>query len=323
MKDRVLFIAWAAHNRRSQLLAEKFHIPLHLVFSLKRRFYLAPLRYVLQTIKTFIVLFRDKPDVVFVQNPPIFSVLSVYLYSRLYDAKYIIDDHSAALFGARWRWSLPVHAFLSRRAITTIVTNEYLEAIVKRWRAKTYIVADIPTVFPEGKPFTVNGKFNIAVINTFSSDEPLGEVLKAATFLHDVEFYVTGDPSRAKKEIFRNVPENLSFTGFLPDEDYFGLLRAVDAIMVLTTRNHTMQRGACEAVSLGKPIITSDWPLLRTYFNKGTVHVDNSSEDIQKGVLRVLDQKEKLEREILALQKERWREWKAKKTQLYDLIESG
>jgi hypothetical protein len=84
-----------------------------------------------------------------------------------------------------------------------------------------------------------------------------------------------------------------------------------------------MQRGACEAVSLGKPIITSDWPLLRTYFNKGTVHVDNSSEDIQKGVLRVLDQKEKLEREILALQKERWREWKAKKTQLYDLIESG
>jgi glycosyltransferase involved in cell wall biosynthesis len=323
MKDRMLFIAWAAHNRRSQLIAEKFQIPLHLVFSLKRRFYLAPLRYLLQTIKTFSVLLRHKPDVVFVQNPPIFNALSVYLYSRIYGAKYIIDDHSAALLGARWRWSLPVHAFLSRRAMVTIVTNEYLETIVKGWRANTCILADIPKVFPQGKPFSVNGKFNIAVINTFSPDEPLGEVLKAANLLHDVQFYVTGNTSCAKKRILRNSPDNLTFTGFLSDEKYFGLLRAVDGIMVLTTRDNTMQRGACEAVSLGKPIITSNWPLLRTYFNKGTVHVDNSCQAIQEGVLTLLDQKEKLEEEILVLQAERWREWELKQTALLNLIEFG
>ena len=34
----------------------------------------------------------------------------------------------------------------------------------------------------------------------------------------------------------------------------------MDGILALTTHDHTMQRGACEAVSLGVPIITSDWP---------------------------------------------------------------
>jgi glycosyltransferase involved in cell wall biosynthesis len=88
----------------------------------------------------------------------------------------------------------------------------------------------------------------------------------------------------------------VKFTGFLPDEEYLGLLRGVQAIMVLTTNNHTMQRGACEAVSLGKPIITSDWPVLRSYFNKGTIHVDNSYHGIKEGILEMREKREFLEK---------------------------
>jgi len=320
---KMTFIAWIAHNRRSQLIADKFQMKLHLIQSLKRWYFLSPLRYVLQTIKTLIILIRERPRIIFVQNPPIFAVLVVYLYARLGKAKYIIDSHTGALLAPWWKWSLPLHAFLSRRAITTIVTNKHLEAMVKEWQANTFIIADIPTTFPQGKAFPVNGKFNVAVINTFSPDEPIGQVLEAAASLPDVEFYITGDPIRAKKTFLQNHPANVQFTGFLPDQEYIGLLRTVQAIIVLTTDNHTMQRGACEAVSLGKPIITSDWPVLRSYFDKGTIHVDNSSQSIREGILKMQEKRENLQKEILLLQQERRLEWDEKYTALTKLIENS
>ena len=73
----------------------------------------------------------------------------------------------------------------------------------------------------------------MAVVNTFSPDEQVEEVLEAAASLPDVEFYITGDPIRAKKTFLRNHTENVKFTGFLPNEEYLGLLRAVQAVMVL------------------------------------------------------------------------------------------
>jgi glycosyltransferase involved in cell wall biosynthesis len=323
MNQHMLFISWIAHNRRSQLIADKFQMKLHLVHSLKRRPYLAPIRYLLQAAKTLAILVRERPKVVFVQNPPIFAVLVVYLYAVLWRARYIIDAHTTALLAPVWKWSLPLHGFLSRRAITTIVTNEHLEAMVKSWGANTFIIADIPTTFPPGKPFPLNGKFSVAVINTFAPDEPIMEVLRAAAELPDVQFYITGDPIRARKTFLQDHPANVKFTGFLPDDAYLGLLRSVQAIVVLTTRDHTMQRGACEAVSLGKPIITSDWPLLRSYFHKGTIHVDNTSRGIQAGVRKMQQEKEALERDVLLLQQERQVEWQEKQAILGRIINSG
>lgn len=320
---KMVFIAWIAHNRRSQLIAEKFQMPLYQIQSLKRWYFLAPLRYILQTIRTLVILMREKPAVVFVQNPPIFALVVVYLYAKVWGAKYIIDSHTGALLAPWWKWSLPIHAFLSRRAITTIVTNAHLEAIVKAWQAPTFILADIPTKFPPGKDFPLNGKFSLAVINTFSPDEPVGEVLKAAASLPEVQFYITGDPIRARRTFLQHHPSNVKFTGFLPDDEYLGLLRSVQAIMVLTTDNHTMQRGACEAVSLGKPIITSNWPILREYFHKGTIHVDNSSQGIRQGILQMQQEGEILEKEILLLQQERWLEWDEKYAMLSRLIQDS
>lgn len=309
MHPKAIFIAWTAHNRRSQLIAKSLGIQLYLVHALKRRYFLAPLRYLLQAAQTISILWRERPSVVFVQNPPIFAVLVVYLYAKLMGAKYIIDSHTGALLAPWWEWSLPLHAFLSKRALTTIVTNDHLANVVRKWTDKVFLLADIPTKFPPGRPYPVEGAFNIAVINTFSPDEPIGKVLEAAAEMPDVQFYITGDPIRAKKTYLEQHPPNVRFTGFLPDEDYFGLLTSVQCVLVLTTDNHTMQRGACEAVWLAKPIITSDWPVLRDYFHKGTVHVDNTVEGIQEGIRRVRENLSALEQEIYLLQQERQQEW--------------
>ena len=81
-----------------------------------------------------------------------------------------------------------------------------------------------------------------------------------------------------------------------------------------------MQRGACEAVSLGVPIITSDWPLLRSYFHQGTIHVANTADGIREGVLRLQAEQARLQNEIRELQEERRSEWRLKHAALAALI---
>src|SRR5262249_54482479 len=97
-------------------------------------------------------------------------------------------------------------------------------------------------------------------------------------------------------------------------------LRAAAGVVALTTDDNTMQRGACEAVSLGVPIITSNWPLLRSYFHLGTVHVDNTPEGIRAGVEQLRAEHARLQTEIRQLQDERRSEWRAKHAALAALI---
>lgn len=311
MSNKVIFIAWSAYSRRSQLIAQQLGIPLFLIHALKRRYFLAPLRYLLQTLQTLLVLLRQRPMLTFVQNPPILAALLVYLYARLTGGAYVIDSHSGALLAPWWQWSLPLHAFLSRRAQATLVTNDHLATLVRQWGATAYIIPDIPADFPPGQPFPVTGAFNVAVINTFSPDEPVGELLQAAAALPDVEFYITGDTIRAKPSYLTQAPANVHFTGFLDDETYIGLLRSVGGLVILTTDNHTMQRGACEALWLGQPMVISDWPLLRRYFHKGAVYTANTSAGIQESIHRLRLALPQLKTEIGRLQQERRAAWVA------------
>ena len=73
--------------------------------------------------------------------------------------------------------------------------------------------------------------------------------------------------------------------------------------MVLVKNNHTMLCGAYEAVAMEKPLITSDWPVLRSYFNRGTLYVDNSPEGIERAVSEVLVRKTQLAFEMKELKR--------------------
>ena len=318
-----LFLAWSppSHTRRSELMARKLDIPLRRIHVLKKKRYLAPLRYAVQGPLTLITLFRERPMVVFVQNPPIFAPLFAWIYCALTGAGLIIDSHTDALrCPPLWRWSLPLHRFLSRRALNTIVTNEHLSQIVAGWGAKSQIIIDVPSQLPAGKPYPVEHPFNVAMVSSFAPDEPLDEVVQVARSLPDVGFYITGDPAWSSKRLPAALPQNLHLTGLLPDDEYYGLLRSVHAVMALTTEDHTMQRGACEAVWLGQPIITSHWPVLRQAFHKGTIHVDNTVEGIRAGVLQMRARHSQLAKEVLLLQEERRQQWKGIATQIKTAI---
>lgn len=104
-------------------------------------------------------------------------------------------------------------------------------------------------------------------------------------------------------------PENCHLTGYPSYPQFVGLLKGVDAVMGLVNRDHTLLMGGFEAVSIGKPFITTDFPILRDYFSLGTVHVHNTVEDIHLGVKKLMHDQTRLQREIVLLREQLEHEW--------------
>jgi glycosyltransferase involved in cell wall biosynthesis len=292
----------------------------HVYYGQSGKLHQAPMRYLAQARQTWHVLRQERPEVVLVQNPPIFCAMMASLYARQCGAKYLIDSHTAAFLSPKWRWSLGLHRVLSRRALTTIVTNKHLKEAVDRWGCHSFILGFTPAEYPPGEPFPLKTGFNVALISTGAEDEPLEVAFEAASRLRDVNFYVTGNANCIPPNILAIKPDNCYMTGYLSNERYIGLLRAVDVVMDLTTRDHTLLLGAFEAVSLGTPLIVSDWPVLRDYFSLGTVHVPNTAEGIYEGVCYAKREHVTLQQDILRLRDQLHADWKQKFMELQHLL---
>jgi glycosyltransferase involved in cell wall biosynthesis len=316
-----VMISWAPYSRMSQTFASELMGKLYCIHYLRFQTPIyAPFKYILMAIRTLIVLFKERPEGIHVQNPPFVAGLIVQLYCLLSGSKFVLHYHSAA-FGKAWNWALPIQKYIARKAVVNIVTNNHWADIVRSWGGCTLVMTDPFLELPVGEEFPVEKNFNIAFVSTFAQDEPLEEVLCAAKVLPDVNFYITGNKNRKPKAFFEKSPANVTFTGFLnPNEEYPGLLRAVDAVMVLTTRDHTLQLGGCEAVAVGKPLITSDWQNLKEVFPKGTVFVSSSPESIVEGIRNVEINYARFSEEITQLRYESQKEWSDKLLQLNTMM---
>ena len=98
------------------------------------------------------------------------------------------------------------------------------------------------------------------------------------------------------------------------------MLRAVDAALVLTTRDHTLQLAGCEAVALGKPLVTSDFAYLRALFEYGAVFVKPLPWSIRDGIVELMARREELASETCELRSKRREEWKSQLALLDDLV---
>ena len=117
----------------------------------------------------------------------------------------------------------------------------------------------------------------VLVISSYGSDEPTAQVLEAARHTPDVRYYVTGNPNRLPREVRNVAPENVNFTGYLPDAKYDDLLLHADVAMALSTRNNILTQACHEAIGAGVPLVTSDAPVAREYLAGGTVFAKNDA----------------------------------------------
>jgi glycosyltransferase involved in cell wall biosynthesis len=319
---RMIFISWAAYCSRSDNIAREFGGSSHMVYcsALGSNIFTIWLKYIIQFFKTQYILFTRKPKIIFVMTPPVFAVLSIYCYSLLKDVFYIIDAHTAAFLLPRWKHLQWMQCFLCRRALTTIVTNEYLACHVESGGGHATIIRDVPIIYDITEQFCLNDKFSLAVVCSFNYDEPIEEIFQAAQQLPDIQFYMTGDPKYLLPELAKIVPDNVTLTGFLSNSAYMSLLIKAKAVMTLTTRDHTMLRGAYEAVYHGTPVIISNWKILKNAFPQGAIHIENSSKQIVNAVREMQTHYDLYKLDVLSLREKKYQEWKRQKNVILNLI---
>ena len=234
---------------------------------------LAPVKYAIQAIKTFIKLTKTKPNVIVVQNPPIFAALTCLVYSRLFEVQIVIDHH--------YIWSLS-------GVLKNSLIRSFIDAVEKACIKK----ANLNTTYadPWGHELTsLSGKnaltiydfvddawpkeADLSIRKSFPEDKkvvamPVGghpleriDLLIEACKDLNVMVVVTGKKRFLQKHIAaaRKLKlRNVIFAGFLPDRRYRGLIATCDLVANISEEPYGIPHALCEALASGRPMIISE-----------------------------------------------------------------
>lgn len=310
-RPAVSFIAWAEDSGRAHEIARALGGEACALYGLRIVWKpLVPLRYLLNAIGMCGYLLARRPRAVIVTNPPIFPALVALCYCTLTRAPLLLDSHPSAFSDAPVAKQVAgVHAWLTRRATTTMVTVPELAEIVTGWGGRAAIVHEAPPAHRASPAFPLSGRARIVYIGRFAADEPTAEVVQAARLVPEVDVIITGDDRKCPMQVLRSAPANVTFTGFLRGDDYDRALDSADVIMVLTRHPLAVNRGAYEAVYFERPLIISDLPAMTPLFPYA-ISVRNDSAGIARGVRSAIERHPYLVSACLdarALQEQRWK----------------
>jgi glycosyltransferase involved in cell wall biosynthesis len=280
-------------------------------------------RYLILIVKTLNIIWQERPAVVCVQNPSIVLTVLVLILRRIGNYRVVVDRHTKTNMLNDFMTTIEdiFEKYALRKADLTIVTNnELLQRLtVARGAVLPDKIPDLPLMMPQ----KLAGYKNVVFICTYAIDEPVEEVIKAADMIDpNIFIYITGRIISVKNELLSNTPSNVVFTDFLPEEEYIRLLCSADVLLDLTTLDSCLVCGAYEAVSLAKPLVTSNTSALRAYFNKGTVYTENKAEDIAEKIQFALENANELIAGMKALKKETGTSWEKQKDAILLTIES-
>lgn len=262
-------------------------------------------------------LFRTRARVVIIPNPSLALAVTTCVFKRFKHYSVVQDLHSyfyqtlATPRGLHDRVYAGLSRYCLRRADLTIVTNDFLRETIDCLGARSIVLQDkIPDLASPGT-VPLAGRWNVVFICTYSDDEPIDEVFRAAELVSDgIHIYVTGrSPHIAARW---TIPRNVHLTGYLTDAEYARLLSSADAVLALTTRDHTLLCAAYEAVALGKPLVMSDTRALREYFTKGVVYTQNNGRALAAALAEATRNLDGLRAEVLQLKANLVRPWGAR-----------
>jgi glycosyltransferase involved in cell wall biosynthesis len=290
-----VFISWVRFHGRSDGLARALGI----------RAWFAPgaalphpRRYVSEWRQTAALLRAERPQVLLVMQPPIFALWSVWRYARRNGARIAGDLHTGTFDDPRWPWARR-HTFrLLRKYGLAIVTNDALKAVVESHGCPAISLHDLIEVRElDPSPFvdvSVAPKAPFVLVPlAYDYDEPVKELLAAAASTPGVCWVLTGNPPR---KVRRGAPTNVFFPGYVTNDDYVRLISRANAVVAVTSYENTMQRAAYEALSFGRPLVTSNTQVLTDYYESAAEIVAPRSAAIAAGVVRAVSDDTAVER---------------------------
>jgi glycosyltransferase involved in cell wall biosynthesis len=310
LRDAV-FLTWERH-RRTRGLAERLGLRLHEIVlpGVRARRYWGQLRATLEALR------NERPAVVFVQNPSLVLTVFVLLWRAVTRVRctIVMDAHNEAVepfvssslalrvFG---RWAI-------RTADFTIVTNRFLAEKVAALGGRPLVLPDpMPGIVPAPPRVLNSGEtVRVLVVATYAKDEPISAILAAAEqLLGRVEFGFTGNSDKLPPSVIALAPANVTFLGFLTDDDYWHRMREAHAVLDLTLMDDCLVCGAYEAVALGRPMVLSDTRALVDYFRSGALYCGAAPTAIAATLGRLRDEYGRLTLEIGALRGLLSEEW--------------
>lgn len=276
-RPRVTFLAWGAVAGRSAELADVVGGEARCFFPPGGRRPPVLARWILSAGATIWYLWRRRPELVVVTNPPLFAGLVAWAAGRALGVRVALDSHPGG-FGAQGdrvavRLQRP-HRWLARRVAFSIVAADHWRRRVEEWGGRAVVVHEAPAGW-EAEPVVRRGPLRVLYVGRFAEDEPWGEVVAAAQVSPRCEVAMTGDPVRAGVDP-STLPANVRLVGFLDPVGYRAAVRDADVVLTLTTEPGSVMRAACEAVWAGRPLVLSDWPVARALFPYA-VHADNDA----------------------------------------------
>jgi glycosyltransferase involved in cell wall biosynthesis len=248
---------------------------------------------------------------VIASNPPIFPGLIALLYAKLARVPFVLDSHTGS-FGLKGdrvsRLLLPAHAWLTRRAAATLVAADELAERVRTWGGRPQVLHEAPPRWEVAPPAPLGDPPTVLVVSTFDHDEAVEHVVEAARLAPEIAFRLTGDLRKCPREVRESLPANIELVGFLRGDDYVRAVASADFVMALTTEPRSVVRAGYEAVYARRPLVVSDWPVLRDVFPYAT-HVENAPDAIATGLRAAIARHAELREAApvaLELQRGRW-----------------
>jgi len=307
-ETNAIWITWE-NQLRNKTLSYHLGAKLHQLESSNTRL----LRYASLTWSTFIIMVTTNSKNIVVQNPSIVLALVANIFSRICFKYLIVDALNGGFFPLEGESKLLnwIAILLIRITQLTIVTNQALVDYVQDKKGKAILVPDpVPTIpiFKTDKELT---KMSILFICTWAKDEPFKSVIDAARILSDdYHVYITGNYlKKLTADELNLLPDNVTLTGFISEEEYYNLLNQVDVTLDLTTRENCLVCGAYESVAVEKPMILSDTAALRDYFYKGAVYTNNSAKDIACKIKQIMSEKIHYTKDVSSLKQELGLKW--------------
>lgn len=284
-----IFISWLPFHGRSDGLARELGIPGWFSDGGRGPAAIKDLRRWRQTSR---LLRTERPEVVFVMQPPAIAMWCVWWYARKAQARIAGDLHTGVFTEPGTRRLLRHSLRLLSRHGIAVVTNDALKDIAQDHGCPTLVLHDLievceRDVTPPDNPVLaglVDSPF-VLVPLAYGYDEPIDELLEAARSTPDLRWVFTG---RAGRKVKAAAPANISFPGFVSNEDFFRAMSQAAVIVAMTKYEHTMQRAAYEAMNFGRPLVTADTEVLRTYYSDAAHIVAPQSAAIADGVRRAL-----------------------------------
>lgn len=264
--------------------------------------YLAPVKYLFFFALTQTYLFRERPRVVYAQNPPVFCPLACVPYCRVTGARLVVDHHnvwSVKVFGGS-RASYPFRllervlaAFADVNTVPHDVWKDALEGLRGRRVLTVHdYVASNPYEPSEDmrKRVSAQGLVAIASGHQGYAQERVESEALAAEAVDGLTLAITGPPERLAPRIAAlGTLRNVKYLGYLPKSEYEELKASCDLALNITDEPFTVNHVLFEYAAASLPTISSRRDVIEAVFGDSLLYVESSNKaEVAKALSRLV-----------------------------------